>query len=778
MGKLTYTDLVGVDFGKLDAAVSDWKTARDELKKIADDATSGMQAKSDAARWEGLNATVTQDFVRKTAREIGDLHTEAKSIHGLLEDAHTELSALQSSVKGIVAEAQEKNFVVRDNGDGTVSFSYDFPDGTRGAYSPEDEAALYKQARGYADQVDAKITRARSIDSDVQRGLNRAHGDSVHNAGHAAYDSLDDAQAEEAVALAQKGDDMTDKQFQELNRLLRENAREKDGEFATAFYKGLGGPEKALEFYAQMSVQGTVDDASETRLNMVKELQRNMGYALANATEPDAPKGLDGPKHHLPASWGAEFRRLGTQQIGWEPSMWEKPYGYQVLGGILRYGNYDPEFLNPIAEHVTQLHLEDRGRFLVGAPTNGDDNYGFNPSGKLGSGNDPLHGVLEALGHSPEAAEQFFTESPTKYNEDGTVDKDGELDFSSYLDEFTKEDFPWNIDRNAANLVGHPEAKEALNDGPNALGHALEAATTGRPYDSDATGDAIPHTPERAQLAEKIVAKFGEHPELIRHNENGDLDVGTGPLYALRDSLGDITAEYMGDFQRAVYEGSDTDAFPSFGTPADFDDSSQVQRFLAEVGQDPDGYAAITNAQQAYTSNLVNEVVNGDSQSTASMDGRLRNAVAPGAVLAGIMSEARADAILDYHTASDEAFNKAADEKAGWVNRIVGMGVDNTVGRVPIAGDVTGWVIEDIQASVMESIYQDTTDEAEGEASRDYSAGREQVIRASEDAVARALMNNPDINYDTGQDLKAAVRVQAGNSHGEGATWESAGDGS
>ncbi|MED7828204.1 hypothetical protein VXC91_41610, partial [Streptomyces chiangmaiensis] len=71
-------------------------------------------------------------------------------------------------------------------------------------------------------------------------------------------------------------------------------------------------------------------------------------YTLANATDPDH-------RHYLPDSWNAEFRRLGTQQIGWETGQMNKPYGYQVLGGLLRYGNYDPRFLTPVAE----LHKSD-----------------------------------------------------------------------------------------------------------------------------------------------------------------------------------------------------------------------------------------------------------------------------------------------------------------------------------------------------------------------------------------------------------------------------------
>ncbi|MFD0393689.1 hypothetical protein ACFQ3Z_19820 [Streptomyces nogalater] len=98
---------------------------------------------------------------------------------------------------------------------------------------------------------------------------------------------------------------MTDKQFTELNSLLKWNAR--DADFSTAFYTSLGGPEKTLEFYGRMSLDGTQGNDRE-RLALTRQLQRGMGIALATATDADnAP--------HLPARWGGDFRKLGTRPI-------------------------------------------------------------------------------------------------------------------------------------------------------------------------------------------------------------------------------------------------------------------------------------------------------------------------------------------------------------------------------------------------------------------------------------------------------------------------------
>ncbi|MFI0728692.1 hypothetical protein ACH4S9_06660 [Streptomyces sp. NPDC021225] len=100
----------------------DWKTVVDGLKKLVSDARSGLLKKSEGVRWAGLNATVTHEFVRKTAKEFEDLHKEAGSSYAVLDDAYDQLTASQDKVKGIVRDAEVHGFKVSDNSDGTVRF--------------------------------------------------------------------------------------------------------------------------------------------------------------------------------------------------------------------------------------------------------------------------------------------------------------------------------------------------------------------------------------------------------------------------------------------------------------------------------------------------------------------------------------------------------------------------------------------------------------------------------------------------------------------------------
>ncbi|WP_409471628.1 hypothetical protein [Streptomyces sp. HC307] len=577
---IKYVDLVEVDLDRLGTAVSDWKKSVDGLKTAAKSASEGMQAKSDKARWAGVNATLTRGFVTKTAKEIADLHTEANSICRVLDDAHTELVSLQKQIKtAIQVDVPNLGARVEDIGDGTVRCIFVHIRGDSGERTQEQLDAKQE----LENRINRILAHASEVDASVARALRKSHGNDPHNAGHSSYDSLDEAQVERAAELAKLGPTMSDKQFMELNSIMRFNA--KDADFSTDFYKSLGGPKDALEFYGRMSLDGTIGDDKE-RLALTRQLQRNMGVALASATDL-------GNKSHLPGSWATEFRKLGTQQIQLYPGGSSAPYGYQLLGGILRYGNYDARFINPIAEHVVQLHHKDPYRFMGNKPTapGSDLDWGFNPSGKNGAGYDPLTSVLEGLGHSPEAAKKFFTDEPTVYREDGTANKNASLGYD-YFDELNKKDFEWAPD--SLVHLGSDEAKHAREMGPDALGHALEAAVTGDAW------DAGPPELHRDETTQGIMARVIE-----RYN----VTVADGPHDIMKDSLARMGAAYIDDLNYSTYNfGGSGEALgrgeifgnSSDGSPRkDFGETAS-RNFMMLVARDEEGYQTLSAAQQVY----------------------------------------------------------------------------------------------------------------------------------------------------------------------------------
>lgn len=737
---ISWQDLLDIDLGKLHTAVSDWEKATKGLKTLAENARTGMQAKSDAARWAGVNAGVTRTFVTKTAKEIADLLAEACSIHQVISDAHTELLALQKRLRAAVGDARKAGIRVEDAGEGRARCFYAHVRGDTDARTQQELDAL----KELDDRINGILSHAQEIDASTMRALAKSHGNDAHNAGHTSYKSLDEAQAERATELAKLGPKMTDKQLTELNALIRYNA--KDADFSTDFYKSLGGPEKTLEFYGRMSLDGTGGD-DKGRLALTKQLQRGLGTALATATDPDH-------KPHLPSTWASEFRELGTRRIDLQAGFRNAPYGYQVLGGLLRYGAYDPKFINPIAAHIVQLHHKDPDFFMSGKPAmgGGDLDLGFNPSGKVGAGYDPLTSVLEGLGHSPEAAKKFFSDdmAQTVYNEDGTVKKGAALDYT-YFDELMKKDFEWSAD----SLVtpGSDEATRARDGGPDALGHALEAATLGYAYDD-------PHpTPSRddasAAIMERVVTTFGS-PENIKE--------------PFADSLGRMGAGYIDDLNWGLNESRADSIFSPTGSEASHArlDASSTVKFLSALGQHPDAYSHISLAQQIYGASALEAQVHGQHIDKPPC----REIVRTGAELQGILDQSRADQIGAEGLAKDKEYNKSLQEKTDWIKFGAGVGIAAgaaflpPVAAVGVAGTLIpvfmdagegalGQAIGNVIGDSAETRQQDSGSELQDQRTAVYQAGR-----TAAGAPMESFIGTHDIRHDQqgfGQDLEDAL---------------------
>ncbi|MBA4864418.1 hypothetical protein H1V43_24300 [Streptomyces sp. PSKA54] len=744
------------DLGPLADAAASWKALPGKYEALQREFEQRV-INHLKGHWEGDAAEAAFATMAKARTEYENAATEAGRIGKLLQDAHSEFGNCQKQLRALLDEARNDKFHVSE--DGRIEDVDPRWDSPTASASPGFATERKEKLDSLVSRLERILEQATAADEAASAALERdANGDS-QSFNTSVYTSLDAAEIDQATRLAQKGENMTDAELDKLNRILHANS--KDSDFTTGFYDKLG-PKKTLDFYANLTAQAG-DEPDSKRFKEVQELQKNLGYSLATATEPDN-------KPHLSDKWNEELRAQGAQKftVSDNTGYPYQPYGYQVLGGILRYGEYDSHFLTPIAQHAVSLEAKNPDMWIENSPRGSlNEDVTSNPSGKGGDGFDPMTGILEGLGHSPEAAEDFFTGDVVAYNENGTVDPngtvkvdygDGEKDVSSYLDYFTDSERDWLPDTASRDLE---ESAKATQHGPDALGHALEAATSGVAYDYEGT-DLPKHSEGQAQLVNDIVEKFGGEGggELINGKDGA-------PLEPMRDSLGHIAATYMGDIQRGV---SGDDDLPVHGASANLGRAT-TQAFLAEVGQDPDAYQAITASQQAYTAGLVDQAVNGQSNSEVPVSDRVASAVHPGATVAGIMSEARADAVWDTKRADDEEFNSNAQDAGKWVGR--GAGLVTGAIRVPVVGDVAGWMVEDVTDSVLESIKQDSTPEAKDEAGRDYSNGQAEAVRSAREA-ARLGGERSNYNEPTIRGLEDAAGREAQQSHSAGAKAEDA----
>ncbi|MFJ2867640.1 hypothetical protein [Kitasatospora sp. NPDC087314] len=710
---VTFGQLRQVDLGGLNSAAGDFENlvrTWDLTRRMQNEVIGTVQQSG----WHGDAAGLATAKLTWARDQIHAAFEEASAISKTLRDAHTELTAAKKDLDTAVQHATTDGLTV--DGEGAVHWPPPTTDADK--HDPEYTRSWQAKADAAAKAIGAALDRATEADLAAANALGNDTGSdgTVFNA--APVGGLPEEEAKEATFILGLGDKATDAQLAHLRTLLDHHSS--DPRFAASFY-GNQDPQTFLAKYGAMAQ--SADSANSTaRSAAIKGIQQGLGLTLATATDSKQ-------QPHVSDDWETRLRAGGAQQIpvpaGADPA--HSPYGYQILANVLRNGKYDPHFLNPIAEHVTQLTQENPMRWdaagkaaypftdlkFIGVPDKDGNVRGINP----------MSAVLEALGHSPEAATRFFHDAPTTYNPDGTVKRTGGE--NTYLTMLT--------DSGSRSLLLDQQYPPRPNPGTadpfdvTALGHALEAATTGRAYD-DVNAPLPQHTRDMSSVMKQAVQLFGS-------TEGPDLLYGDKALFGnLNGSLGNMTAAYMADVQHSL-DGTST-RLPTAGAPTGLDKNS-TERLLAVLGRNPDAYGAIANAQQAYTTAQINDVIahRGDH---GDLTAAVQNVARPGGEVSGIITTAMVDEVYTKHAASDAAYNAAVDQKAGWAGKVWDLTGGKAAGAVPGVGGAADFTVNKIIEHVAESYKVDTHNAASDEALAAANKAQQATIDTAEAAVRDA----------------------------------------
>ncbi|MFE7757807.1 hypothetical protein [Streptomyces sp. NPDC057429] len=748
---MKFDDVVNAPVGKLKAAADDWSDMVTKLEQLAEDARTGMKATSDKAEWEGVNAGVTKAFITKTAKEFEDAAAEARGIKLLLADAHTSFKAAKDALVTIRDEEGPQAGIVVSAA-GKVAPRYDLEDDAGARNDPDYPEALRKQ-KAVVIAWQKRIDRLVEDCSDVDDSLNRALMANVKDGkdfSAPTYKSLDAEQVARAADLMKKvtGEGGTARNvdaLRELEDLIDDNRD--DPEFATGFYRKLGA-EGTLDAYTRMSLDSTaLGPAGQDRVNMVRNMQSDMGAMLGLATQTSTP-------NHLDATWTTQLMKAGRKEVDVSgfAGVGTQVYGYQALGALLREGTYDKDFLTTVGRDMVAMDKKNPEIWSQNLPY--DPKMAINLDETGGKGFNPMTGLMEAMSKNPAASTEFFNEAIREdTNKDGIVTlSDAEIkgkDAQGVVD--------YMLDKKPTDDWYDTAVDGEFTPGQTAMGNALEAAVTGRvPGDDDAP--PVSHSKAMGDVMEKVVEKIGTNPELVAAKP-GD---PPGPLNGLSQQFGNMAAEYMPDLQAAAENGADQ--IKPFGELAEFE-KAQMAGFLGAVAQDPQAYGAITNAQQAYTTVLVHDVFQ-HPENHGDTGLAVENAVHPGGEIAGMMTEAKAQAVHDTATHKAEEYVKGVEDNAKWTNRIISAAGAKYVEMIPLGGDVVGWIQEDVTASVMESAKSD-----DSEARRDSGTAYAQAERAAKDAAAAAVESGTKGSGLTREEIneyKGAASTQTGSAHSTG----------
>ncbi|MFJ7245620.1 hypothetical protein ACIQWA_13350 [Kitasatospora sp. NPDC098652] len=717
-----FHELSTADFGSLDAAATAWTTVAQKLKSMDDDWNNTVIAQVNSECWVGNAADQARPGLKRTNDQLTDATTEANALASIFGDAATEFKAARTKLDKAVQDARTAGLTV--GSDGTVSWP---PADSATRHDPDGLKDYQKEWRGKADTaraaIDAAVAEATAADERIAYALTSDSGtDKDHSFNGKAIGGGPEADGTRAAQLARKGGDISDAELTELNSLL--SSHQDDPKFATKFYQDIGPDGLIKSWNSMVGDPGHYRDPKDPRWKAYQDLQKNLGLNLATATR-------QSNQPHLSDEWAAALRKAGAQPVWDKPyrasGLDYQPYGYQVLSGILMSGNYDPHFIDPIAQHVTQLDTNREKYWPAPPQAVADRVHGFNLlGGDGGLGFQPTTAVMQALAHSPAAATQFFTEQPTAYNEDGTVNPGGKAKPADYLTYYSH-DKDWLPDTNS---LRDPNAlDQSRHAGPTAFGHALEAATTGHPYDVPADVPPKPHTADQANLMQRVVDTFGTH------GDNGALDdiKGDGKFSTMRTSLGHMTAEYIGDVQNSVVH---SDVLPVNGAPAHLNGAA-VHGLLDALGRDPEAYGSVVNADQAYTTALVRGHLDG-STDFPRLDADIRHDAFAGGIVNGILNEARIDEVHNQHAADDKAYNDALEKNVGYAKEAFNATIGKVTEKIPLGSELSGQLVDSITESVIEANQRDTTEDGRQEA-RNYSSEAQQYAAQSiQQAIADA----------------------------------------
>ncbi|MHC3453250.1 hypothetical protein [Streptomyces prasinus] len=692
------------DFKLLDDAVKDWSTLVKNLETLKKDAEDNLHKGANKADWAGVNAKVSKEFIGKTAGEFADAHTQATTIHKILNDTVGELKGYHRQLVEAIDGGRKKSLKVIGY-EGGFTVTTDVPPEARHTMDQDNQSDI----TALRDRIQGLLNKATESDDSARTVLQAIADQSKMGFSDAGYRDRDSAaeaikQADELAALAKKNpDDLSVKDFDRLNAGLKKYAG--DELFAERFATTLG-PKKTLEFWTGVTdPQRGNWELGRERLDQFDDLQRSLGMTLANATQSDSTAMAD---------WKRTMIDIGDKPLYGNRG---GPMGFQVMGNLMRTGDYDDRFLTDYGTKLmaTERKLTGNGEHRNLAWLNSVMTPRLNRIGE-DSGADPLTGYLKGLSNSPDAATDFFNQrfiskddpdNPFERDTDGNG-KNGKVSLSNFQYLFEEREWP-----KESNLKG-----DDLHTGQNNLALALEAATTGHPAGELPTADTPPHNAEQAKLMESLVASITDNPE--RLTENGYMS----------DSIGQITSEYLPDLNRAMSdEERDPKSedwkdieklYPVAGEEAKLS-HTDVSKLLFTLGRNPEAYAAVEVGQKLYMGKLMDYHLNPDLPPDCRVSDNypllVEQIAGRSGEVSGTLGLGAQDFIGDKASDKDKQFEHAIAQRKNLVSGTVGtvVGVGTSFIATPWVGAVVGSGAGTVTSVVLEELFED----AEGKAKQD-----------------------------------------------------------
>ncbi|MFE4494743.1 hypothetical protein ACFRKD_20070 [Streptomyces niveus] len=676
------------NFSALGTAINDWSSVVKSLTTMEKNARDDFKAKADKADWSGANATVTREFVTKTAGEFTDALTQATTIRDILRDTKDELVTYRDELNRAIEDGWAKKLSVVGTADnGFKVYVNVHPE-------PANSTQLVETLRDTLQGILNKATTTDSTAARVLRAIAEQADYGFSGIKHKDRDSAAEAlqKADAMAKLAKKTKDMS---AAELTEFIRTVGKYKNDElFAAQFATELGSRE-TLQFWADMA--DTHAGAKGPELKQMQELQKNLSMTLATATLSDADSMQEWKKNIIQES-NTAFRTHPS-----DPFKNSGALGYQVMSSLMGQGKYDAEFLNAYGKKLLKVDMAPAGSPGMGT------NEVWKGSGQTidlvfgkDDGRDPMTGFMKGLSHNPEAAINTF---------------------------------------NDKSVLDHVLESSKYTDRGSAVGVALEAAVTGV-GNGELPTDPRPHTVEQVEIMRNVMHAVAQP------DEQGERLVESG----LGKSFGNMASAYMSEISRVMAgDGADSIFLSDSDNPNELD-KTDATRFLYEVSQDKDGRAGIILGQTIYTSSLIEAHIADPSLYDGSQAEAIRTISESAGLIQGVVGHANADGVIKGEISSEKEQNEAVKQRGDFLKAIVGAGIGAGAvtlapgGAAAIAGAAGSGYFGGLAGMAIDGLTENQ--QADGAADRAlYRSGRDlndyqasansQVQQAARDAIAK-----------------------------------------
>ncbi|MFG3396724.1 DUF6571 family protein [Streptomyces parvus] len=633
----TFEQLLTARLGPMETAVTQWTEMIGKLKTPLQDDAKAMKSKADKSTWKGENATVTKEFVTKTAKEFDDAVKEAESVRDLLKDAHGLFKSAQDDLKHAY-ENPPPGIIIHPNG--VLSHSV-HPD--RRSKDSTDPVATEAQFEALRSKLEGILKRADEADELCSWGLRALIRNHPNDFGSTEFNGIADAKRARAEEKQQAENGREAAKLYARWEHLNDEEREKLLDFAE---KGKNSPAFAEQLMTNLSYRGR--DQQEAVLLLASSLEsggrdgqlsstdarlyKALSGSLATATGPDSSIGTPGgftsawtdklittardgnglPMRHPGAIGGGaatlkDLTDLMAADAG-DNDVYDPNKDPKEKSSPWKKDEGDPVF--------SEAFLTEVGDTIRDWETNNDDAYDGVMRNWQGTQEDPMKGLLNAMSRNPSASTHYFDPNTT--------------DNLKYF----LEDRKWP----GGEVENKMPVEKQYTSARAELGLALEAAATGRAPGSDLHPAPAHHDEAETAIFERVM---GEYTKAL------PLDQSAIPV-TMRLPIADMIADYGSDVHQIL--GKEMDDATDFNKLEI--DRGDLTRIIRATVEDPNAYKIIHASQTV----VIGEKLEGfPAESFRQADHKLRAWVQESANVLGHLDGVRDDVIYDLGQAEKDA---------------------------------------------------------------------------------------------------------------------------